>query len=244
MTSVFSPSWRGAPQARQACSCRPCNRTDSRASSRSGWRAGNRLARRTLFGGAPVGTGSVGASIALPTDCSTLKHQGCDLSSLYSTALMSAFAPKPRGSRCIFRIRQTAVDALPRIQSTRLCDPACGTGGMLIEVIEHVRRNGGSPRTLWGKLYGQEKVLATSSIARMNLLLHGVEDFKIAREDTLRTPAFYTGNKLARFDCVVANPRSRSRSGARTRGPPTRGAATCWAASRRRATPTGPGCST
>lgn len=85
-------------------------------------------------------------------------------------------------------------------------DPACGTGGMLIEVIEHVRAAGGSPKTLWGKLYGQEKVLATSAIARMNLLLHGVEDFKIVREDTLRNPAFYTGNHLAQFDCVVANP--------------------------------------
>ncbi len=41
----------------------------------------------------------------------------------------------------------------------------------------------------------------------MNLLLHGVEDFKIVREDTLRNPAFYTGNHLAQFDCVVANPR-------------------------------------
>lgn len=85
-------------------------------------------------------------------------------------------------------------------------DPACGTGGMLIEVIEHVRAAGGSPKTLWGKLYGQEKVLATSAIARMNLLLHGVEDFKIVREDTLRHPAFYAGNSLAQFDCVVANP--------------------------------------
>lgn len=85
-------------------------------------------------------------------------------------------------------------------------DPACGTGGMLIEVIEHVKAAGGSPKTLWGKLYGQEKVLATSAIARMNLLLHGVEDFKIIREDTLRSPAFYTGNHLAQFDCVVANP--------------------------------------
>jgi type I restriction system adenine methylase HsdM len=85
-------------------------------------------------------------------------------------------------------------------------DPACGTGGMLIEVIEHVKAAGGSAKTLWGHLYGQEKVLATSAIARMNLLLHGVEDFKIVREDTLRNPAFYTGNHLAQFDCVVANP--------------------------------------
>lgn len=85
-------------------------------------------------------------------------------------------------------------------------DPACGTGGMLIEVIEHVKARGSNPKTLWGRLYGQEKVLATSGIARMNLLLHGVEDFKIVREDTLRNPAFFTGNHLAQFDCVVANP--------------------------------------
>jgi len=98
------------------------------------------------------------------------------------------------------------VNILDPAEGESVYDPACGTGGMLIEVIEHVKAAGGSPKTLWGKLYGQEKVLATSAIARMNLLLHGVEDFKIVREDTLRNPAFYTGNHLAQFDCVVANP--------------------------------------
>ena len=98
------------------------------------------------------------------------------------------------------------VNILDPKEGETVYDPACGTGGMLIEVIEHVKAAGGSPKTLWGKLYGQEKVLATSAIARMNLLLHGVEDFKIVREDTLRNPAFYTGNHLAQFDCVVANP--------------------------------------
>ncbi|OZE42356.1 DNA methylase [Rhodococcus sp. 05-2254-6] len=98
------------------------------------------------------------------------------------------------------------INILNPVEGETVYDPACGTGGMLIEVIEHVKAAGGSPKTLWGRLYGQEKVLATSAIARMNLLLHGVEDFKIIREDTLRDPAFYTGNGLARFDCVVANP--------------------------------------
>jgi type I restriction enzyme M protein len=40
----------------------------------------------------------------------------------------------------------------------------------------------------------------------MNLLLHGVNDFKIHRGDTLRSPAFHTGDALATFDCVIANP--------------------------------------
>ena len=85
-------------------------------------------------------------------------------------------------------------------------DPACGTGGMLIEVAQHVRARGGRIQLLWGKLFGQEKNLTTAAIARMNLFLHGVEDFAIVRGDTLRDPAFFVADELATFDCVIANP--------------------------------------
>jgi type I restriction enzyme M protein len=85
-------------------------------------------------------------------------------------------------------------------------DPACGTGGMLLEAIHHVQANHGDDRTLWGKLFGQEKNLTTSAIARMNLFLHGASDFQIVRGDTLRSPAFFSGDNLATFDCVIANP--------------------------------------
>ncbi|MGV0992889.1 MAG: N-6 DNA methylase [Mycobacterium sp.] len=98
------------------------------------------------------------------------------------------------------------VNILDPQEGESIYDPACGTGGMLIEVIEHVKAAGGRPQTLWGKLFGQEKVLATSGIARMNLLLHGIEDFKVIREDTLRNPAYFDGSHLAEFDCVIANP--------------------------------------
>jgi len=83
-------------------------------------------------------------------------------------------------------------------------DPACGTGGMLLESISNLRKKNKDSRTL--KIYGQEKNLTTSSIARINMFLHGVEDFQIVRGDTLRNPAFYNGDKLATFDCVIANP--------------------------------------
>lgn len=86
-------------------------------------------------------------------------------------------------------------------------DPACGTGGMLLATVEYVRDRGGDPRTFFGKLYGQEKNLTTSSAARMNLLMHGVEDFSIERGDTLRSPVFTNpGGGLATFDVVIANP--------------------------------------
>lgn len=91
-------------------------------------------------------------------------------------------------------------------ESETVYDPACGTGGMLLEALHHLRYQGGDFHTLLGKLYGQEKNLTTSAIARMNLFLHGVEDFKIIRGDTLRDPAFYEGDDLATFDCVIANP--------------------------------------
>lgn len=100
------------------------------------------------------------------------------------------------------------VEMLDPKEGESIYDPACGTGGMLLGAIEHVARQGGDPRTFFGRIYGQEKNLTTSSIARMNLVLHGIEDFKIAREDTLRSPAFADASTgaLLTFDCVIANP--------------------------------------
>lgn len=83
-------------------------------------------------------------------------------------------------------------------------DPACGTGGMLLECVNHLKRIDKDYRTL--KLFGQEKNLTSSSIARMNMFLHGIEDFKIAREDTLLNPVFFDYDQLKKFDCVIANP--------------------------------------
>jgi type I restriction enzyme M protein len=100
------------------------------------------------------------------------------------------------------------VDILDPKEGESIYDPACGTGGMLLGAIEHVQRAGGDARTFFGNLYGQEKNLTTSSIARMNLVLHGIEDFQVVREDTLRSPAFIDSSTggLATFDCVIANP--------------------------------------
>ena len=91
-------------------------------------------------------------------------------------------------------------------EGNTIYDPACGTGGMLLEAVNHVRKRDGNVKTLFGKLYGQEKNLTTSAIARINLFLHGIEDFKIHRGDTLRQPAFFKGDQLQTFDCVIANP--------------------------------------
>ena len=83
-------------------------------------------------------------------------------------------------------------------------DPACGSGGMLVETINEIREAGGDSRTL--RLYGQEINLTTAAIARMNLFLHDLEDFRIVRGDTLRDPRFLDRSGLRKFDVVVANP--------------------------------------
>lgn len=83
-------------------------------------------------------------------------------------------------------------------------DPTCGTGGMLLSAADELRRQGKEHRAL--RLYGQERNLTTSAIARMNLFLHGIEDFDVVRGDTLAQPAFLDGDRLRRFDVSLANP--------------------------------------
>lgn len=84
-------------------------------------------------------------------------------------------------------------------------DPTCGSAGMLLSAIAHLKSNGEEWRNL--KLYGQELNHLTSAIGRMNLFLHGVEDFQIIQGDTLAQPAFIDPNgTLMQFDMVLANP--------------------------------------
>jgi len=86
----------------------------------------------------------------------------------------------------------------------RIYDPTCGTGGMLISALAEVKRKGGEHRTL--RLFGQERNHMTASIARMNLVLHGVEDSEIVRGDTLAMPGFSEHDALRTFDVILANP--------------------------------------
>ena len=76
---------------------------------------------------------------------------------------------------------------------------------MLVETVEAVKLAGGNPESLM--LYGQEQNLTTAGIARMNLYLHGLEDFEIKRGDTFREPKLLDEHgRLRKFDIVIANP--------------------------------------
>lgn len=83
-------------------------------------------------------------------------------------------------------------------------DPTCGSAGMLISCIAHLKENGQEWRNI--QAYGQEINQLTCAIGRMNLFLHGVEDFHIVNDDTLKNPAFIERGQLQQFDIVLANP--------------------------------------
>jgi type I restriction enzyme M protein len=86
-----------------------------------------------------------------------------------------------------------------------VCDWASGSGGLLLQSRNYVRRHGGDPDRLL--LYAQESTVATYNISRINMILHGVKSWTHRRDDSLRVPLLLDEhNKLLKFDRVVMNP--------------------------------------
>jgi type I restriction enzyme M protein len=84
-------------------------------------------------------------------------------------------------------------------------DPTCGSGGMLIASANLLKTRGGRGYTL--KLYGQEAVPDTAGVARMNLFMHNLTQFKVEVGDTLKDPRFTNPDgSVKRFDVILANP--------------------------------------
>lgn len=94
------------------------------------------------------------------------------------------------------------VDILDPQPGETVYDPACGSGGMLIESVRHMKNDS----LCCGSIFGQEKNVTNAAIAKMNLFLHGASDFNIMQGDTLRDPKILQGGTVAKFDCVIANP--------------------------------------
>ncbi|MDK0629168.1 type I restriction-modification system subunit M [Clostridium perfringens] len=89
-------------------------------------------------------------------------------------------------------------------EGDRIYDPTCGSGGMLIQSIEYVKKYGGNPKNL--SLFGQEINLSTWAICKMNMLFHGAKGADIQKGDTIREPKHTESGALKVFDKVLANP--------------------------------------
>lgn len=96
------------------------------------------------------------------------------------------------------------VEILDPKEKMRICDPACGSGGMLIQSVIHLREKGQNIKDI--SLSGQEINVGTWAICKMNLLLHGLKDPKVHIGDTLGSPKMLEKGKLSLFDIVIANP--------------------------------------
>ena len=122
--------------------------------------------------------------------------------------LVGKFADDAGNTAQEFYTNRTVVTLMAEILQPQpdesIYDPTCGSGGMLVKCLDYLRQKGQPWQGV--KVFGQEINALTSSIARMNLYLNGVEDFSIVREDTLAHPAFVDGSHLRKFDIVLANP--------------------------------------
>ena len=122
--------------------------------------------------------------------------------------LIKKFADDSGHTAAEFYTNRTLVKLMTLIMDPQpeesVYDPTCGSGGMLLACALQLKEQDKEYRSL--KLYGQEINLITSSIARMNLFLHGIEDFEIARSDTLAKPSFFEHDRLLQFNVILANP--------------------------------------
>ena len=122
--------------------------------------------------------------------------------------LVGKFADDAGNTAQEFYTNRTVVQLMAEILQPQpnesIYDPTCGSGGMLVKCLDYLRNKGEEWQSV--QVFGQEVNGLTSSIARMNLYLNGVEDFSIACADTLENPAFLDGSHLRKFDIVLANP--------------------------------------
>ena len=120
--------------------------------------------------------------------------------------LLKKFADDSKAQAGEFYTPRPVVQLLVRILDPRpgetVYDPACGSGGMLIEAVHHMNHD----NLCCGSIFGQEKNVTNAAIAKMNLFLHGASDFNVMQGDTLRNPKVLQNGSIARFDCVIANP--------------------------------------
>ena len=122
--------------------------------------------------------------------------------------LIKEFADDSGHTAAEFYTNRTVVTLMTKIMDPQpgesVYDPTCGSGGLLLNCALHLKSEGKEYRNL--KLYGQEINLITSAIARMNMFMHGIEEFSIIRGDTLANPAFLHNDELKKFNVILANP--------------------------------------
>ena len=134
--------------------------------------------------------------------------EGDAMGDAYEHILMR-FAPEKAKEGEVYTPREVVrlmVDILSPQPGQSVYDPACGSGGMLIEAYEHVKRIKGEESANRVGLYGEERSPTTYALSKMNTILHGIGESHLEVGDSLLYPKFKTASGLKSFDLVLANP--------------------------------------
>lgn len=118
----------------------------------------------------------------------------------YLIALFAAGAGKKAGE--FYTPAEVSILLAKLVQpksGSRICDPACGSGSLLIRVAKEVPGQDFA-------LFGQESNGSTWSLCRMNMFLHELDNARVEWCDTLTNPKLVEDDRLMKFDVVVANP--------------------------------------
>jgi len=98
---------------------------------------------------------------------------------------------------------QLLVELLEPKEGMKICDPTCGSGGMLIWARKYVEHHHENPKNI--RLHGQEKSSGNYGMCVMNMIVHGIENFRIENENLHTTPLLVDDGKLLKYDRVIAN---------------------------------------
>jgi len=122
--------------------------------------------------------------------------------------ILRYFAPQKAKEGEVYTAREVIkliVEVVDPKPGESVYDPACGSGGMLISSYKHVEDTlGRSEADIF--LFGQEYNHKTLALAKMNLYIHDIRNGELLLGDTLLYPKFKEGDRLKKFDVVIANP--------------------------------------
>lgn len=138
-----------------------------------------------------------------------LHHVSADILGDAYEWILRYFAPQKAKEGEVYTPREVIkliVEALDPKPGESVYDPACGSGGMLISSYKHAEDEYGREEADKLFLSGQEINHRTLALAKMNMYIHDIRNGQLVMGDTLLYPKFKEGEKVKKFDMVIANP--------------------------------------
>ena len=122
--------------------------------------------------------------------------------------LVKDFAQDTGHTAADFYTNRTVIDLVLEIADPQpgesIYDPACGSGGFLLKSALYLKNKGKEYRNL--KLFGQELKVFTTSVARINMFMHGIDEFTLTSGNTIDKPQILEHDEIKKFDVVMSNP--------------------------------------